>query len=354
MTARDRIVIVVVLLAAAVAGGWFLGLAPKHKQAAELQTQIAASSSASPTPSRRPRSPAKAKARYREDYAAVATARQGGAQERRAALARLPAPAAAHDARIDFAREGLGQGPVRARRPLAALRRSTGGAASGSIISSSSSSSSASSSGSSSTRPRRARPRPPRRRPPRRCPRARALARPASRPCRSLRLQGQLLRHRDAPWPRCSASCASRATASTCAAACSASTASALDGRPGRVPQVKATISATAYLLSPDDTATPPRRPVERGPGHEHREPPAAAPATSGAPRPPRWPDERRPRTPARPGRPQAVARGRTAARIAAVAVPVYIGRSSGDEVDAPLPVADASAPIPARPRRPP
>ena len=40
MTTRDRIVILVVLLAAALGGTWFVGLAPKHKQIADLQGQI--------------------------------------------------------------------------------------------------------------------------------------------------------------------------------------------------------------------------------------------------------------------------------------------------------------------------
>ena len=38
MTTRDRLVIVVVLLVAALAGFWFLALAPKRKEAADLQT----------------------------------------------------------------------------------------------------------------------------------------------------------------------------------------------------------------------------------------------------------------------------------------------------------------------------
>ena len=37
MTARDRLVIVVVLPSRPLAGFWFLGLAPKRKEAADLQ-----------------------------------------------------------------------------------------------------------------------------------------------------------------------------------------------------------------------------------------------------------------------------------------------------------------------------
>ena len=40
MTARDRIIIVVALVAAALAGVWFVGLAPKRKDATELSAKL--------------------------------------------------------------------------------------------------------------------------------------------------------------------------------------------------------------------------------------------------------------------------------------------------------------------------
>jgi hypothetical protein len=39
MTTRDRLIIVVVLAVAALGGFWFVAVAPKHKEAADLQAQ---------------------------------------------------------------------------------------------------------------------------------------------------------------------------------------------------------------------------------------------------------------------------------------------------------------------------
>ena len=71
MTARDRIVIVVVLLAAAVAGVWFMGLSPKHKQNAELQTQIEAANQRLAAAEQKASVARRAKDRYDADFTIV-------------------------------------------------------------------------------------------------------------------------------------------------------------------------------------------------------------------------------------------------------------------------------------------
>jgi hypothetical protein len=152
VTARDRIVIVAVLLAAALGGFWFLGLAPKHKQAATVQTQIDGEQARLSDAKQKASAASQAKASYRADYAALASV--GKAVPKTDSLPSLiyQLQAAAHDARIDFrsvtvAASG-GQGPV------ATPAASAGAAAaksSGSTSSSSSSSSAPASTGSSST-----------------------------------------------------------------------------------------------------------------------------------------------------------------------------------------------------------
>jgi hypothetical protein len=118
VTTRDRLVIVSVLLAAALAGFWFLGLAPKRKEAAELQAQINTERLHLSDAQQKAATAAKAKDRYRSDYAAVAAL--GKAVPKSDALPSLiyQLQAAAGGARIDFrsrkvAAEG-GQGPTAA------------------------------------------------------------------------------------------------------------------------------------------------------------------------------------------------------------------------------------------------
>ena len=72
MTTRDRLVIVGVLLAAALAGFWFLGLAPKRKETADLDAQIATQTQQLATAQQQAAEARKAKDRYDGDYAAVA------------------------------------------------------------------------------------------------------------------------------------------------------------------------------------------------------------------------------------------------------------------------------------------
>jgi hypothetical protein len=160
MTARDRLIIVVVLVAAALAGVWFVGLAPKRKEATDLQAQIDAASQRLADAQQKEAAARDAKRRYNKDYAAVATL--GKAVPKSDALPSLlyQLQTVAHDARIDFrslkVAGGGGQGPA-ASTPstpanTASAANSTGGSGSaGGSSSSSSSKSSSSSNGSSSS-----------------------------------------------------------------------------------------------------------------------------------------------------------------------------------------------------------
>jgi len=147
MTTRDRLVIVGVLLMAALAGFWFLGLAPKRKEAADLQAQIATQTQQLTTAQARAAEARQAKARYNDDYAAVA--KLGKAVPKSDALPSLvyQLQSVAHSARIDFTSlkiaGGGGQGPTPA---------ATGASASGaSATQGSSATPAASASGSAST-----------------------------------------------------------------------------------------------------------------------------------------------------------------------------------------------------------
>ena len=127
MTTRDRLVIVGVLLVAALAGFWFLALAPKRKEAADLQAQIATQTQQLTTAQARAAEAHQAKARYNDDYAAVA--KLGKAVPKSDALPSLvyQLQSVAHSARIDFTSlkiaGGGGQGPTPARVGRAAPRR---------------------------------------------------------------------------------------------------------------------------------------------------------------------------------------------------------------------------------------
>jgi Tfp pilus assembly protein PilO len=153
MTTRDRLVIVVVLLVAALAGFWFLAIAPKRKEAADLDAQIATQTQQLTTAQAQASTARQAKARYDDDYAAVA--KLGKAVPKSDALPSLvyQLQSVAHSSRIDFTSlkvsGGGGQGPA----PAPAATAAAGGAsASGASASQgSSATASASSSGSSST-----------------------------------------------------------------------------------------------------------------------------------------------------------------------------------------------------------
>jgi hypothetical protein len=129
VTTRDRLVIVSVLLAAALAGFWFLGLAPKRKEAAELQAQINTERLHLSDAQQKAATAAEAKDRYRSDYAAVAAL--GKAVPKSDALPSLiyQLQAAAGGARIDFrslkvAAAG-GQGPTAAPAATPAAKAAT-------------------------------------------------------------------------------------------------------------------------------------------------------------------------------------------------------------------------------------
>jgi Tfp pilus assembly protein PilO len=102
VTSRDRIIIVVVLVAAVLAGVWFVGLAPKRKEAADLSSQIDTAKQQLADAEQSAGQARQAKARYDGDYAAVATL--GKAVPKSDAVPSLvyQLQSAAHDARIDF------------------------------------------------------------------------------------------------------------------------------------------------------------------------------------------------------------------------------------------------------------
>jgi hypothetical protein len=124
MTTRDRLVIVGVLLVAAIAGFWFVGLAPKRKEAAALQAQVATEAQKLTSAQQRATEAKQAKARYNGDYAAVA--KLGKAVPKSDALPSLvyQLQSVAHSARVDFTSlkvaSGGGQGPAPAAAAPAA------------------------------------------------------------------------------------------------------------------------------------------------------------------------------------------------------------------------------------------
>lgn len=102
MTARDRIIIVAVAVAAALGGFWFLALAPKRNEAADLKTQIGAAIQKLADAQQQAGQARQAKAQYDADYAQVA--KLGKAVPKDDALPSLlyQLQSAAHAARIDF------------------------------------------------------------------------------------------------------------------------------------------------------------------------------------------------------------------------------------------------------------
>jgi type II secretion system (T2SS) protein M len=102
VTARDRIIIVVVLVAAAMAGVWFVGLAPKRKEATDLSAKIDVARQQLTEVEQNAAQARQAKARYDSDYGQVATL--GKAVPKSDAVPSLvyQLQAAAHNARITF------------------------------------------------------------------------------------------------------------------------------------------------------------------------------------------------------------------------------------------------------------
>jgi Type II secretion system (T2SS), protein M len=102
VTSRDRIIIVVVLAAAALAGFWFVALAPKRKDAAELRAQIEQANQQLTAAQQQAAEARAAKSRYDADYAEIA--RLGKAVPKSDALPSLlyQLQDAAQGAKIDF------------------------------------------------------------------------------------------------------------------------------------------------------------------------------------------------------------------------------------------------------------
>jgi type II secretory pathway component PulM len=102
VTNRDRIIIVVVLVAAALAGVWFVGLAPKRKEATDLGAKVDVARQQLTQVEQSAAEALKAKDRYDSDYATVATL--GKAVPKSDAIPSLvyQLQAAAHSAKITF------------------------------------------------------------------------------------------------------------------------------------------------------------------------------------------------------------------------------------------------------------
>jgi hypothetical protein len=102
VTARDRIIIVVALVAAALAGVWFVGLAPKRKDATELSAKLDVARQQLTEVQQSAAKARDAKAKYDSDYAQVA--KLGKAVPKSDAIPSLvyQLQSAAHDASIVF------------------------------------------------------------------------------------------------------------------------------------------------------------------------------------------------------------------------------------------------------------
>ena len=133
MTNRDRIIIVVVLMAAALVGFWFVGLAPKRKDAADLKTQLDAAKGQLAQAQQSAATARQAKSRYEQDYAELASL--GKAVPKSDALPSLiyQLQSASHDARIDFQSLKLNGGAsagASTPTPSAAVASANGGSSS--------------------------------------------------------------------------------------------------------------------------------------------------------------------------------------------------------------------------------
>jgi hypothetical protein len=119
VTVRDRMIVVVVLLAAALAGSWFVAVAPKRKEAADLQTQIDAANQQLAGVQQQATQARQAKARYDGDYAQVA--KLGKAVPKTDALPSLlyQLQSAARGSRIDFASLKIAGTATQAATPAA-------------------------------------------------------------------------------------------------------------------------------------------------------------------------------------------------------------------------------------------
>jgi Type II secretion system (T2SS), protein M len=154
VTARDRILIVVVLVAAALAGVWFVGLAPKRKEATDLGAKVDVARQQLTQVEQGATDARKAKESYDSDYATVATL--GKAVPKSDAIPSLvyQLQAAAHSAKISFnalklANTGVPAAPTAPAQTAAAANGSSSSDSAGST--SGSTSDGSSSTGSTST-----------------------------------------------------------------------------------------------------------------------------------------------------------------------------------------------------------
>jgi hypothetical protein len=118
MTTRDRLVLAVVAVAATAAAAWFLAVAPKRQEAADLGAKVA-QARARRDASAGGASAGQIRATYRKDYATIA--RLGKAVPPRADVASLlfQLEAAARAAKVDFRSVTVDDAPKTAPAPAA-------------------------------------------------------------------------------------------------------------------------------------------------------------------------------------------------------------------------------------------
>ena len=122
MSTRDRFMIGVVAVAAVVAAVWFLAIAPKRQEAADLGAQLGQAQARLDAASARGSAGEQARASYRKDYATIA--RLGKAVPPRADVASLvfQLEAAARAAKVDFRSVTVATTPATAPAPASASK----------------------------------------------------------------------------------------------------------------------------------------------------------------------------------------------------------------------------------------
>jgi len=149
VTARDRTIIAVVVIATAVAGFWFAVLAPKRKDAKALDGQIATAEQRLQAAEASAAAAEQAKRRYNGDYATIARLGKAVPADDNIASLVYQVQAAARRARIDFRSLGLTQSGTQASTtPSAAIGQAANATQSGGAGSASGSSGSSGSGGS--------------------------------------------------------------------------------------------------------------------------------------------------------------------------------------------------------------
>jgi hypothetical protein len=119
VSTRDRSVLGILAVAAAIAAVWFLAVAPKRHEAADLGAQVAQAQARLDTAGTRAAAAEQARARYPKDYATVA--RLGKAVPSRADVASLlfQLETAARAAKVDFRSVTVESPPTKAPVPPA-------------------------------------------------------------------------------------------------------------------------------------------------------------------------------------------------------------------------------------------